>query len=92
MFSLQQIWRTRGQNRFCTDVGRRGELAQRMYTHMSKYKNDKNLKKEITTKKRNNVSNTENPIGWVVCKEERGKLGVGEEGKEKKKVGGELKR
>jgi hypothetical protein len=38
------------------------------------------------------VSNTENPIGWVVCKEERGKLGVGEEGKEKKKVGGELKR
>jgi hypothetical protein len=43
IFSLQQNWRTRGQNRFCSDVCVcvEGKVAQRMYIHVSKYKNDK---------------------------------------------------
>jgi hypothetical protein len=46
MFSLQQNKRTRGLIRFCLEVERRaggggGEVAQTMYTHVSKYKNDK---------------------------------------------------
>jgi hypothetical protein len=48
MFCLQQNQRIRGQNRFCGDVGSmgmRGEgMAQTMYTHVSKCKND--LKKK----------------------------------------------
>jgi hypothetical protein len=36
MFSTK---RTRGQNRFCLEVG--GGVAQTMYTHVSKYKNYK---------------------------------------------------
>jgi hypothetical protein len=45
MFSLQQIWRTRGQNTFCPEAGvGGGEVAQIMYTHVSKYKNDKIFK------------------------------------------------
>jgi hypothetical protein len=45
MFSLQQNWRTRGWNRFCSEVGI--GVAQTMYTHVSKCKNDK-IKKEHT--------------------------------------------
>jgi hypothetical protein len=48
MSSLQQNWRTRGQNRFCPAserwggrAGGRGEMAQTMYTHMNKCKNSK---------------------------------------------------
>jgi hypothetical protein len=54
MFSLQQkkIWRTRGQNRFCPEVGGGresgvGEVSQIMYTHVSKCKNVKIKKKLI---------------------------------------------
>jgi hypothetical protein len=43
-FSLQQNWRTRGQNKFFPEGGR--EVAQTMYTHVSECKNDK-----TTTKK-----------------------------------------
>jgi 3-methyladenine DNA glycosylase Mpg len=45
MFSLQQNQRTRGQNRFCLEVGQ-GKVAQTMYIHVSKCKNDKIKKKE----------------------------------------------
>jgi hypothetical protein len=38
-FFLQRNQRTRGQNRFCLEVGG-GEGAQTMYTHVSKCKND----------------------------------------------------
>jgi hypothetical protein len=42
MFSLQQNPRTRGRNRFCLEaVGVGREVAQTMYTHVSKCKNDK---------------------------------------------------
>jgi hypothetical protein len=42
MFSLQQSWRTRGQNRFCLEAGEEWEeMAQIMYTHLSKCENDK---------------------------------------------------
>jgi hypothetical protein len=50
IFSLQQNWRRRGQNRFCLEaVGgeewkrweRWEEVAQTMCTHLSKCKNDK---------------------------------------------------
>jgi hypothetical protein len=49
MFSLQQNQR-RGQNRLCLETGRNGalregEVAQTMYTHVSKCKNDK-MRKE----------------------------------------------
>jgi hypothetical protein len=41
MFSLQQNQR-RGQNRVCPEAGRGvWEVAQIMYTHVSKCKNDK---------------------------------------------------
>jgi hypothetical protein len=40
MFFLQQNWRTKGQNRFCPEVGW-GKVVQIIYTHVSKYKNDK---------------------------------------------------
>jgi hypothetical protein len=40
MFCLQQNQRTKGQNRFCLGGG------QIMYTHVSKYKNDKIKKKK----------------------------------------------
>jgi hypothetical protein len=42
IFCLQQNWRARGQNRFCPEVrcvG--GNVAQTMYTHVSKCKNEK---------------------------------------------------
>jgi hypothetical protein len=48
MFSLQHNWRRREQNRFCLEAGgwgRRREVAQRMYTHVSKCKNDKNKRR-----------------------------------------------
>jgi hypothetical protein len=44
MFSPQQIQRGRGLNRFCLEAGGGGgigEVAQTMYTHLSKCKNDK---------------------------------------------------
>jgi hypothetical protein len=43
MFSLQQNWRTRGRNRFFPEAGVGGvrEVAQIMYAHVSKCKNDK---------------------------------------------------
>jgi hypothetical protein len=42
LFLLQQNQRTRGQNRFCLETGEvGGEMAQIMYTHVSKCKNDK---------------------------------------------------
>jgi hypothetical protein len=49
MFSLQQNQKTRGLNRFCLEVGvgvggRRGEVAQTMYTDVNKCKNDKEKK------------------------------------------------
>jgi hypothetical protein len=52
MFSLQQNWRTKGWNRFCTEAGggrggRSGEADQTMYTHVSKHKNDKRKEKII---------------------------------------------
>jgi hypothetical protein len=48
MFSLQQNQRRRGKNRFCLEVvGGVGELAQTMYIHVSKCKND-------TRRERNN--------------------------------------
>jgi hypothetical protein len=45
MFFLQQSRRTRGQNSFCLEV-RVGEVAQTMYTHVSKYKNYKITKRK----------------------------------------------
>jgi hypothetical protein len=46
MFSLQQSWRTRGRNRFWPELGGgREEVAQIMYTHVSKCKNDKKKKR-----------------------------------------------
>jgi hypothetical protein len=51
MFSLQQNWRTREQTRFCRKLGGK-EVAQIMYIHVSKYKNDKRkLKNEMITLK-----------------------------------------
>jgi hypothetical protein len=44
MFSVQQNWRTRGQNRFCPEVGWRrygGGRVQIMCTRVSKCKKDK---------------------------------------------------
>jgi hypothetical protein len=42
MFSLQQNWRARGQNRSCPEaVGWWGDVVQIMYIHVSKCKNDK---------------------------------------------------
>jgi hypothetical protein len=41
LFSLQQNWRSRGQNRFCLEAGHCGTVAQTLYMHLSKYKNDK---------------------------------------------------
>jgi hypothetical protein len=41
MFFLLQNQRTRGQNRFCLEAGAGGEVAQIMYEHVSKCKNDK---------------------------------------------------
>jgi hypothetical protein len=47
-FFLLQNWRTRGLNRFCLEVGGGGEgredVAQIMYIHVSKCKNDKIIK------------------------------------------------
>jgi hypothetical protein len=51
MLSLQQNQRTKVQNRFCPEVGgggRRWEVAQTMYTHVSKCKNDKIKDRKIT--------------------------------------------
>jgi hypothetical protein len=45
MFFLLQSQRTRGQNRFCPEVGEAEKVAQIMHTHLSKCKNDK-IKKE----------------------------------------------
>jgi hypothetical protein len=49
MFPFQQNWRTRGQNRFCPDVGFWwvGAVAQIMYTHASKCKNNKIKERKI---------------------------------------------
>jgi hypothetical protein len=43
MFPLQQNWRTREQNRFFPEwgCGRRKEVAQTMYTHVGKCKNER---------------------------------------------------
>jgi hypothetical protein len=43
MYSLQQNWRTRGQNRSAQKEGWEGgrKVAHTMYTHVSKCKNDK---------------------------------------------------
>jgi hypothetical protein len=41
MFSLQQNQRSRGQNRFCLEWVKRSEVAQTIYTHVSKCKKDK---------------------------------------------------
>jgi hypothetical protein len=48
MFSLQQNQRIRGWNRFYLEEvlprsGGKGEVAQTMYTHVSKCKSDKNF-------------------------------------------------
>jgi hypothetical protein len=53
-FSLQQNWRTSGRNRFCPEAGGKwgeGEVAQTMYTHVSKCKNDKIKKVQIYLKR-----------------------------------------
>jgi predicted hotdog family 3-hydroxylacyl-ACP dehydratase len=49
MFSLQHNWR-RGQNRFCPEAGCTREVAQTMYTHVSKCKNNKRRKEKIKMK------------------------------------------
>jgi hypothetical protein len=41
MLSLQQNQRERGQNKFCPEVAGKGEVAQTIYTCVSKCKNDK---------------------------------------------------
>jgi hypothetical protein len=41
MSYLQQNWRTRERNSFCPEAGEGRELAQTMYTHVSKCKNNK---------------------------------------------------
>jgi hypothetical protein len=46
MFSLQQNWRGRGENRFCLEVRGGEKVTQTMYTHVSKYKNDKRRKEK----------------------------------------------
>jgi hypothetical protein len=38
IFFLLQNWRTREWSRFCLEAGWRGEVAQTMYTHISKCK------------------------------------------------------
>jgi hypothetical protein len=49
LLCFQQNQRRRAQNRFCPEAGEGGgEVAQTIYTHMSKCKNDK-IKKRITT-------------------------------------------
>jgi hypothetical protein len=53
MFSLQQNWRTRGQNTFSSEV--EGEVIQTMYTHVSKCKKYKIFKKK---KKKERTTNT----------------------------------
>jgi hypothetical protein len=51
MFSLQQNQKTRGWNRFCPEkVGR--NVAQTMYTHVSKCKNNKVKRKNIQNTKK----------------------------------------
>jgi hypothetical protein len=55
MFSHQEKWRARGQNRFCLEagvgfgrwgregeggMGQKGEVTQTMYSHMNKCKNN----------------------------------------------------
>jgi hypothetical protein len=42
--SLQQNWRTRGKNKFWSEVGGGGEVIQIMFTHVPKCKNDNKLK------------------------------------------------
>jgi hypothetical protein len=48
MFSLQQNWKTREQNRFCLEEGYWAVwgVVQTMYTHISKCKNDKIKERE----------------------------------------------
>jgi hypothetical protein len=41
MFSLQQYHRTREWNKFCLAIGWGSDVAQTMYKHVSKCKNDK---------------------------------------------------
>jgi hypothetical protein len=41
MFSLQENWRTRGWNVLPGSGEREGKMAQTMYAHVSKCKNDK---------------------------------------------------
>jgi hypothetical protein len=54
MSSLQQNQRTRGRNRFCPEVGVGRGVAQIMYTHVSKCKNDKiKSRKECNQRKTN---------------------------------------
>jgi hypothetical protein len=57
MFSLQQNWRTRGQNRFCQEAGRwvcrrraEGGSLPEQHTHVSKCKNDKRKNKILNSK------------------------------------------
>jgi hypothetical protein len=64
MFSLQKNWKTRKQNRFCLEArvvglgggereaGQGGEVAQTMYTHMNKCKNNKKEKEIYSKSKR----------------------------------------
>jgi hypothetical protein len=47
MFSLQQNWRTRGQNRFCLESRGWGEWCPKQFIPVSKYKNDKIKKNKI---------------------------------------------
>jgi hypothetical protein len=54
MFSLQQNWRTREQNRFFLEVG-----WGAMYTHVSKCKNDK-IKKSFHNEKKKSGTGTVN--------------------------------
>jgi hypothetical protein len=77
IFFLHQNQRTRGQNRFCLMAGKRGvEVAQIMYTRVSKCKNDKiKLKKQkrkevcylgCRMKCLLKVANTSNNHSWFV--------------------------
>jgi 3-methyladenine DNA glycosylase Mpg len=55
MFSLQQNQRMRGQKISAWKVSGGGKVAQTMYIHVSKYKNEKN--KKIYFQKKKKASN-----------------------------------
>jgi hypothetical protein len=60
MFSLKQSWRTRGWNSFCLEAREWGrEVAQTMYTYVSKRKTE-NIKRNKIMKLKENRDQTLN--------------------------------